>query len=154
MYGAVADWCEVLAQQIPAQASFSIEKSIAKVTEQLNRPLALEDVNTMMKPLETDVPASRNRLRDHHEKFENVSKEIKVTQTCEIAGFMRTVSPGQCFKAIYDIDDGVEEKLEHAESIHYTVTMMILSQWGGSVDVQSSKLESLIMLNNMELRFK
>ena len=104
------------------------------MTEQLNRPLALEDVNTMMKPLETDVPASRNRLRDHHEKFENVSKEIKVTQTCEIAGFMRTVSPGQCFKAIYDIDDGVEEKLEHAESIHYTVTMMILSQWGGSVD--------------------
>ena len=86
MYGAVADWCEVLAQQIPAQASFSIEKSIAKVTEQLNRPLAPEDVNTMMKPVETEVPASRNRLRDHHEKFENVSKEIKVTQTCEIAG--------------------------------------------------------------------
>ena len=35
---------------------------------------------------------SRNRLRDHQEKFENLSKEIKVSQTCEIAGFMRKVS--------------------------------------------------------------
>ena len=55
IYGAVADWCEELAQQIPVQASSSIEKSIAKMNEQLVRPLTSEDVKTFMKTPETDV---------------------------------------------------------------------------------------------------
>ena len=75
IYGAVADWCDELAQQISADASSGIEKSIAKVNEQLDRPLALGDVKTTMKPSDINVPASRNRLRDHHDKFENLSKE-------------------------------------------------------------------------------
>ena len=77
------------------------------MNEQLDCPLAPEDVKTIMKTLEANVQASRSRLRDHEEKFEHLSKEIKVTQTCEIAGgVMRKVSRGQCFRTIYDVDDG------------------------------------------------
>ena len=59
-----------------------------------------------MKPLETDVRASGNRLRDHNERFETLSEDIKVTQTCEIAGFVRKVSPRQYFRTIHDVGDG------------------------------------------------
>ena len=104
-YGGVTHWCAELAQQIPVQSSSSIGKSIAKVNEQLDRPLAPEEVNTLMRAPETDVQASSNRLREHQEKVENPSKEIKVTQTCEIAGFKRKVSPGQCFQTSHDNDD-------------------------------------------------
>ena len=51
-----------------------------------------------------------------------------------------------------------KKKLEHAESIHCTVTMMILSQWRGSVDLQRSaqafKSKSRVILNKIELNFK
>ena len=105
----------------------TIEKSIAKVHEQLIRKLA--------PTLWTEVQASTNRLRDHEEKFAKLSKEIKVTQTFEIAGFMKKVSLGQCFRTLDDIDDGFGEKLGHAESIHHLVTMTIRSQWDGPVPV-------------------
>ena len=59
------------------------------MNEQFNRKLVPEDVNTLVKALETDVQASRNRLSDHQEKFEHLSKVIEVSQTFEIAGFMR-----------------------------------------------------------------
>ena len=52
IYGAVADWCHELAQQIPGQSSSSTEESIAKVHEQLDCPLAPEEVNTSMTTLE------------------------------------------------------------------------------------------------------
>ena len=106
IYGAVADWCDELPQQIPGQLSSSIEKSTAKVNEQLDCPLLPEEVNTLMKTPETDVQASRNRLRDDQEKFEHLTKEMKVTQTCETTGFMRKVALAQCFRTIHDIDDG------------------------------------------------
>ena len=54
----------------------------------------------LVQALETNVQAARDRLRDHHEKFENSSKEIKVSQACESAGFMKKVSIGKYFRAI------------------------------------------------------
>ena len=92
---------------MPGQSSSSIKKSIAKVNEQLDCPLAPEHVNTIMKELETDVEASRNRLRDHQEKLDSLSKENKVAQTFEIAGFVRKVAPGHCIRTIRDTDDGL-----------------------------------------------
>ena len=106
IHGAVTDWCDELAQQIPGQSFSTIEKSIAKLNEQLIRKLAPEEVNTLEKTLWTEVQASTNRLRDHEEKFAKLSKEMKVTQTCEIAGFMKKVSRGQCFRTLKDIDHG------------------------------------------------
>ena len=73
----VAEWCDGLAEQNLGQSSSSIEKSTAKTNEQLNRTFAPEEVNTLVKALEIDVQASRNRLGDHQEKFENLSKERK-----------------------------------------------------------------------------
>ena len=92
--------------KILLKTSSSIEKSKAKVNEQLDFPLTLEDVKSTMKTLETDVLAYWNRVLDHQEKFENLSKETKVTQTCDIAGIMRKITYGQCFRAIHDVDDG------------------------------------------------
>ena len=108
--GAVADWCEEPAQHIPVQASSSIETSIAKANEQWDCSLASEEVNTLKKTPRANVPASGNRSRDHQEKFGHLPKEIRVAQTCGIAGFRRKVSPGQCFRTIHDIDDGFGTK--------------------------------------------
>ena len=51
-----------------------------------------------------------------------------------------------------------EETLEHAESTHYHVTMLTLSQWDGSVELQRSaqsfRSESRIILNIMKSKFK
>ena len=51
--GAVANWCEELAQQISAHASSSIDKSIAKANEQIDRPLAEIDCVTTTRSWKT-----------------------------------------------------------------------------------------------------
>ena len=105
---AFADWCDELARQLLDHSFSSVEKLIAKMNEQLNRKVAPEEANTLVQVLETNFQASRNRLSDH--KFENLSKEIKVSLTCELVGFMRKVSHGQSFRTNHDIDDGFEGK--------------------------------------------
>ena len=50
-------------------------------------------MNTLVQAPETNVEAGRDRLRDNQQKFENLSKGTKVSQTCESAGFMRKVLP-------------------------------------------------------------
>ena len=45
------------------------------MNEQLDRKLAPEEVNTLVKALDIDFDASRNRLRVHQEKFENLLKD-------------------------------------------------------------------------------
>ena len=52
------------------------------------------------------VQAARDRPHDHQEKFVNLSKETKVSQICESAGFMRKVSIGPYFRTIHDVNDG------------------------------------------------
>ena len=61
----------------------------------------------------------RDRLRDHQEKFGNLSKEIKVSQFCEWAGFMKKVSIGQHFRTIRDVNDGLGGKTRSCRE--YTV---------------------------------
>ena len=62
VYGAVADWCEELAQQMLAQASSSIGKPTAQVNEQLDGPLAPEDVTAIVTSPETDVSGDKISL--------------------------------------------------------------------------------------------
>ena len=113
-----------------------MEKSIAGVLEQLYRKLEPEEVNTLVQALETNVQAARDRLRDHQEKFENLTKEIKVSQICESA----------------------EERLDHAESTRFLVMTRILNLLDGFVNtrrsVQSVKSESHVVLINMKLRYR
>ena len=83
--------------------------------EQLDCPPTLEDSHIVMKTLETDVLASRNRLRDHQEKFDNLPKETQMIHTREKAGFMRKVSPGTNTSEPSAIMMDLEEELEHTE---------------------------------------
>ena len=87
---------------IDSTDSWWVMKSTAKVKEKLFRNLSSEEVNTPIRAFETYVQAARNRFRDRQEKFENLSKEITVSQTCETVGFIGTVCIGQYFRTIHD----------------------------------------------------
>ena len=129
--GAVVDWCEELAQQIPGQFFSSPEKSIAKVAQQLYRKLEPEEVNTLVQALE-----ARDRLRDHHEKFENSSKQIKESQTCESAGIIKKVAVGKYFrKNEWRVWWG---KPDHVDYSSCLVRTRIRNQLDGFVDTRRS----------------
>ena len=46
------------------------------------RKLEHGEVNTLVQTLETIVQAARDRLRNHHEKFEILSRQVKVSSMC------------------------------------------------------------------------
>ena len=71
IYGAIADWCDELTEQILGHPFPSIERSVAKVNEQLRRKWELEGVNTLVQALETNVQAARERLHEHQENSKN-----------------------------------------------------------------------------------
>ena len=87
----------------------------------------------------------------HHERFEDLSNEVKITQACESAGFMRKVTIGQYFKTTHDVED-LEVRPEPAESIHYLVIIQIPNLLHESVDtpgsVQFFKSKSHVVLIN------
>ena len=57
--------------------------------EQLDCRLSPDVLSVMTKPLEIYVPAQGNLLRNHNERFENLTEDIKEFQNGETAGFMR-----------------------------------------------------------------
>ena len=69
VYGAIAGCCGEMAQQLAQQLSdhaFSITgKPVAKMGEQLDCKLSPEVLSVITKPLEIDVPAQGNLLRNH-----------------------------------------------------------------------------------------
>ena len=67
IYGAIADWCDELTEQILGHPFLSMEKSVAKVNEQLCRKLELGGVGALVQALETNVQAARERLHEHQE---------------------------------------------------------------------------------------
>ena len=56
----------------------------------------------------------------------DVEAEEDVIQTCEMAGFTRKVSPGQCFKTIHDIEEqarlivGGKDSKEERQTVFFT----------------------------------
>ena len=78
----MANWCGELTQQTLGQSFLSMEKSVAKVNDQLCRKLEPQELNT----LGTNFQAARDRLRVHPERFEKLSSETTVSQACEYAG--------------------------------------------------------------------
>ena len=56
-----------------------------------------------------ECSGSEDRLRACQEDLKKLSSEMKVSQICESAGFMRKVSIGQDLRTTYDVDDGFEE---------------------------------------------
>ena len=77
IYGAVADWFSELIQQIFGQSFSRMKESTANVNEQLYRTLERQEVHALVRTLELNVQAARDRPRDHQEKFENLSREIQ-----------------------------------------------------------------------------
>ena len=69
----------MLTQEIPSQSFSSVEKSIAKATEQFNRKLEPEDVNTLVRAPETNV-SSRERERSTTWSPSEIRKIIKRDQ--------------------------------------------------------------------------
>ena len=68
IFGVILIWCDELTQQIRGQSFLSMEKSVAKVNDQLCRKLELEEVNTLARTVRTSVQAAMDRPRTHQEK--------------------------------------------------------------------------------------
>ena len=111
VHGAVASWCEELTQLIPVQSHLIMDKSVARVNDQLSQKLEPQEMDSLVQTPRTTVQAG-DRLRTQHQRFEELSNEIQKTKACEDAGFMRRVSIGQYFKTLHDVDDGVGGKSE------------------------------------------
>ena len=67
IHGTIADWCDELTEQTLGHPFLSMEKSVAKVNEQLCRKLELGGVGALVQALETNVQAARERLHEHQE---------------------------------------------------------------------------------------
>ena len=98
IYGAVADVCEELAQQTPAHASSSIRKPITQMNEQLDCPLAPEDVTVIMKQREIRKTFRRHKsdsnLRNgwvNEESFSWTNPSERFTMLMDLEG-----STGAC----------------------------------------------------------
>ena len=91
VYGAVASWCEELAQPIPGQTQLSMENSVAKANEQLSQKAGAA---------RSDSLVQTPRMNDgfYLRQFEDLSNEI--TKACERVGFMRRVSIGMYFQTV------------------------------------------------------
>ena len=112
------------------------------MNEQFNRKLAPAEVDTLLKALETDIQATTNRLTDERDKSESNLRNTGIHEESFSWEFMTDL----------------EEKLEHTESTHYLVTMLILSMSDGSVDsrrsAQSFRSGPSVFLIKVELKFR
>ena len=102
IYGAEADWCEELAQQIADHSSTRTGHLVPKVKNESESKVAPTDVSILTKSPLINVQARRNSVQQHREKFENLPEDIRVSKASEDAGFIRKVSRGQHFVAVHD----------------------------------------------------
>ena len=91
----------------------------------------------LAKPLAINVLAQGNLSRSHDERLETLPEDIRAIQAGETAGFMRKISPKQCFVTTHDLDDELEEVMEHAENFRYLETMKHLFRWDGFEDTEN-----------------
>ena len=92
VHGAVASWCEDVAQRIPVQTHHFMEKSVAKENEQLFQKLEPPEVDSLVQTPRRNDEAVGNRLRMYLQNFEEFAKEFQFTKAFESAGCMRRVS--------------------------------------------------------------
>ena len=91
IHGAVASWCEDLAQRIPGQTQVIMEKSVAKENGQLFQKPEPQEVDSLVQPPRRSDGAAGHRLRVYLRKFEEQEKEVQLTKICASAGFTRRV---------------------------------------------------------------
>ena len=139
VYGAIADWCGKLGQQISDNAFSSTWKHVAQMSEHLDCELSPEVSYVTTKPLEIDVLAQRNLLRRQTERFENLPDIVM--QTGETSGFM-SESFSWTLVAVIWMD--VAEVPEHAETPRDEYSVPVGSQ-DRQRPAQYVKSESRIM---------
>ena len=102
IYGAVSDWCEELAQRISDYSVTGAGRPAQKdKPESMMAPTA---VPTSTDPLRTKRPEQGNLPRQYRRKFSKLPDDIQVIKTCTDAGFTKTVSQGQYFVTIHDVE--------------------------------------------------
>ena len=95
VYGAVADMCEELAQQISDHSSSSTGNPVAKVNKESEYKVAPTVVSILTNPPLINAPVHGDLLRSHNERFEHLPEDIQVIQVFANIGFIRKVSLGQ-----------------------------------------------------------
>ena len=88
IHGAVASWCEDLAQRFPGQTHVIMENSVAKENEQLLQEPEPQEVISL-------VQTQGGMMR-------------RLTKACESPWFKRRVSIGMHYKTVHDVNDGFE----------------------------------------------
>ena len=152
IYEAVADWCDELDQQIPGQSFSSIEKSISKANEQLDCPLAPDDVKTkckhfrlMFKHREIDcVIIEKNRKSVGRNKSDSNLRNSGVDNE----GFSWTLLPNNPRHRRW-----IWRKTDACRRVYSTPWQGLLI-CGFTKIGPSSRSESRTTLNNIELEFK
>ena len=88
----------------------SSEKFVAKENEQLLKKREGTRSESLVQTPRSDDRASGNRLRQCHQRFEALEKDIQFTRVCEDATFWRRVSTGMSYKTVSDVDDGFGDR--------------------------------------------
>ena len=101
IHGAIADWCQDLAQRIAAHFPQSTRTPVAKVENDPASQVPSEDVSSQPKgPLEPEETWCDNTTRNS-EIFQKIY--LPLTKACDDPGFMRNVSEGPFFMTIPDV---------------------------------------------------
>ena len=111
IYGAVATWCEDLAQLIAGQTHVFMEK----IGGEGERPVVSKKWNRKKWILWYRHRGGVNKQRENACVFilkvlKELSSEVQFTKACESAGLMRRVSIGMHNKTIHNVNAGFEGK--------------------------------------------
>ena len=88
-YGAVADWCKELAQQISDHSFSSTGRQVAEMNDESECRISPNVVSILTNPPSINVPGQGDLLRSHNKRFEHLLEDIRVSKAGEDAGFMR-----------------------------------------------------------------
>ena len=102
--GAIADWCQELAQRLEARAPQSTGTLVAKVDNEEASQVPSKDLSSLTKAPLWSLRGRGNFVRQHEEKFGNCPEDLQSRKACDDAGFARNVSQGQFVMTIPDLE--------------------------------------------------
>ena len=158
IFGAVASWCENLAQLIPGQTYVFTEKYVAKANDQSSQKLEPQEVDSLVQTPRRNDDAAGNRLRVYLQRFEEWATEVQLTKACESAGFMRRVSIGMHYKTTHDVNDCFEGKTgacrEYGASWRCRFRNHCVDRWTHRKLVQFFNWKLHVVLTSMESTYR
>ena len=88
----------------------TVEKFTAKENKQLLKNVKSQEENSLLQTPRSNDGASGNRLREQHQRFGTLEKEIQFTSFCEGAAFVKRVSIGRRYNTVLDVDYGFGDR--------------------------------------------